>query len=49
MVYPVPGGVGGEGKVTDGISVDFVIELEEDAEACLCEDGMRRFWEDVIV
>jgi hypothetical protein len=49
MVYPVLGGVEGEGKVIDGISVDLVIKLEEDAEACVCEDGMRRFWEDVIV
>jgi len=33
MVDPVPSGIRGEGRVSYGISVDFVIELEEDAEA----------------
>ena len=32
MVDPVPRGIRGEGKVIYGISVDFVIELEEDTE-----------------
>jgi len=49
MVDPVSGGIGGEGKVSYGISVDIIIQLEEDAEAGVCEDGMRRFGENVIV
>jgi len=49
MVDPVSGGIWGEGKVSYGISVDFVIQLEEDTEAGVCEDGMRRFRENVIV
>jgi len=49
MVHPVSGGIVGEGKVSYGISVDLVIELEEDTEASMCEDGMRRFRENVIV
>jgi hypothetical protein len=49
MVDPVPRGIRGEGKVTYGGSVHFVIELEEDAEARVCKDGMRRFGENVIV
>ena len=49
MVYPVSGGIQGEGKVAYGISVDFVIELEEDSEAGVCKDGMRRFGENVII
>ena len=32
---------------TYGISVDFVIELEEEAEASVCKGGMGRFREDV--
>jgi hypothetical protein len=35
--------------VTYGIFVDFVIELEEDTEASVCEDGMGRFEENMIV
>ena len=49
MVDPVPRGVWGEGEMTYGIPVDFVIELEEDTEACVCKDGVRRFRENVIV
>jgi hypothetical protein len=49
MVDPVPRGIQGEGKVTDGICVDFVIELEENTETRVCKDGMRRFGENVIV
>jgi hypothetical protein len=49
MVGPVPSGIWGEGKVSYGISVNFVIELEEDTEASVCEDGMGRFGENVIV
>jgi hypothetical protein len=49
MVDPVAGGIRREGEVTCGVSVDFVIELEEDTEAGVGKDGMRRFWENVIV
>jgi hypothetical protein len=49
MVDPVPRSIQGEGKVTYGISVDFVIELEEDTQASMCKDGMRRFGDNVIV
>jgi hypothetical protein len=48
MVDPVSSGVEGEGEVAYGISVDFVVELEEDTEAGVCKDGMRRFRENVI-
>jgi len=48
MVNPISRGIRGEGKATDGISVDFVIELEEGAEASACKEGMRRFGEKVI-
>jgi hypothetical protein len=48
MVDPVSGGIHGKGKATYSISVDFVIELEEDAEAGVCKDGMRRFGENMI-
>jgi hypothetical protein len=49
MADPVSGGIQHEGEVTYGISVDFVIELEEDTEAGVCKDGMRKFRENVIV
>jgi len=49
MIDPVSGGILSEGKARYGISVDFVIELEEDAEACVCKGGMGRFREDVII
>jgi hypothetical protein len=49
MVDPVSSGIQGEGKVIYDISVNFVIELEEDAEASVCKDGMRGFRENVIV
>jgi hypothetical protein len=49
MVDPVPRGIQSKGKVTYGIPVDFVIELEEDAQASTCKDGMCRFGENVIV
>jgi hypothetical protein len=48
MVNPVPSGIRGEGKATNGVSVNFVIELKEDTEACTCKEGMRRFGENVI-
>jgi hypothetical protein len=49
MVDPVSGSIWGEGKVMNGISVDFTIELEEDTEASMYNDGMRWFGENVIV
>jgi len=49
VVGPVPRGIWGKGKVSYGISVDFVIELEEDTEAGVCKDGMRRFGKNVII
>jgi len=49
MVDPVSGRIWGEREVFHGISVDFVIKLEEDTEAGMCNDGMRRFEEDVII
>jgi hypothetical protein len=39
----------GKGKVSYRISVDFVIEVEEDTEAGVCKDGMCGFGENVIV
>jgi hypothetical protein len=47
MVGPVSGGIRGEGKVSNGISLGFVIELEEDAEASVRKEGVRRFGENV--
>src|SRR6266849_8312412 len=49
MIDPVLSGIRGEGKVSDGISVDFVIEGEEDAEANACKGGVCGFGENVIV
>jgi hypothetical protein len=49
MVDPVPRGIRGEGKAINGISVDFVIEFEEDTEASVCKDGVRRFEGNVII
>jgi hypothetical protein len=49
MIDPVPSGIRGEGKVSYRISVDFVVEVEEDAEASVCKDDMCRFRENVIV
>ena len=49
MVDPVPRGIPGEGKATYGISVDFVIELEEDTQASVCKDGMRGFVKNMII
>jgi hypothetical protein len=48
MFNPVSSGIRGEGKVTYGTSVDFVIESEEDAEACMCKKCMCRFGKNVI-
>jgi hypothetical protein len=49
MVDPVPRRIQGEGKVTYSVSVDIVIELEEDTQASVCKDGMCRFGENVII
>jgi hypothetical protein len=49
MADPVTGGIQCEGEVTYGISVDFVIEVEEDTKARLCKDEVCRFGENVIV
>jgi hypothetical protein len=49
MVDPVSGSIRREWEVTYGITVDFVIEFEEDAKASVCKDSMRRFGENVIV
>jgi hypothetical protein len=49
MIDPVPSGVWGEGKVRYRISVDFAVEVEEDAEASVCKGDMRGFGENVIV
>jgi hypothetical protein len=47
MIDPVPSGIRGEGKVSYGISVNFVVETE-DAEASVCKDGICGFGENVI-
>jgi hypothetical protein len=49
MFDPVPSSIRGEGKASYGISVNFVIELEEDTEASVGKDGMCRLGENVIV
>jgi hypothetical protein len=49
MIDPVPSGILGKRKVTYGASVDFFVELEEDAEASLCEDHMCGFGKNVVV
>jgi hypothetical protein len=48
MVDPVSSGIRGEWKVTNGISVDFVIESKEDTEASTCKKRMCWFGKDVI-
>ena len=47
MVDPMSGSIRCERIATYGISVDFVIELEEEEEASVCKGGMGRFGEDV--
>jgi hypothetical protein len=49
MVDPMSSGIWCEGKLIYGISVDFVAELEEDAEASMCENGVCRFGENVKI
>jgi hypothetical protein len=49
MIDPVPSGIWGEGRVSYRLSVEFVVEVEEDAEANVCKAGMCRFGENVIV
>ena len=48
MVDPVPRGIWREGKLTDGISVNFVIEFEEDTQAGVRQNGMGGFGENVV-
>ena len=48
VVDPVPRGIQRQGKLTDSIFIDFVIELEQDTETSVCKDDMRRFWENMI-
>ena len=48
MIDPVSGGIRSEGNSTYGISVDFVIKLEEDAEASVSKESMCGFGENVI-
>jgi hypothetical protein len=49
MIDPVLSSIRGERKVSYGIFVDIVVEVEEDAETSMCKNGMRGFGEDVIV
>jgi len=49
MFDPVSSRIRGEGNAAYGVSVDHVIELEEDTEASVCKGGMRMFGENVIV
>ena len=49
MLDPVSGCIPREGKVTYRITVDFVIELEEDTEASVSKDDMRGFREYVVI
>ena len=49
MVNPVLSGIQSKRKVAYGISVHVVIEFEEDREAGVCKNGVRRFGENVIV
>jgi hypothetical protein len=49
MVYPVSSGIWGEREVTYGISVDFVIEFEEDTKASSCKKFVCEFGKNVIV
>jgi len=48
MIDPVSGSILSEGNATYGISVDFVVELEEDAEVSVHKESMGRFGENVI-
>ncbi len=48
MIDPVSGGIRSEGNVSHVITFDFVIELEEDAEASVRKESMGRFGENVI-
>jgi len=39
----------GEGNISYGISVNFIVEVEEDTKASVSKDGRCRFKENVIV
>ncbi len=45
----MPSGIQNEGKLSYGISVDFVVEVEKDTKVGVCKDDMCRFGENVIV
>ena len=49
MIDPVLSSVRGEGKVGLGFSIDFVVEVEENAADNLCDDGTCRLGENVVV
>src|SRR5882672_6068827 len=49
MIDPMSSGIKRKRKPTYRISIDFVIQFEEDAEASVCENRMRRFGKNVVV
>ena len=49
MIDPVLSGVWSEWEMVYGIFVDFVIEVEKNTEAGVCEDGMCGFGKNVKV
>ena len=49
MINPVSSGIRCQRKVAYGKFVNFVIEMEEDAEAGMGKDGVRSYGLDVIV
>jgi hypothetical protein len=48
VIDPVSSGIQGEGKVIYAISVDFVVESEEDTEASMCKKYVCRFGKNAI-
>ena len=48
MIDSVPNGIQGDGKAKYLMSVDFVVEVEEEPEASACEEGLCGFKENVI-
>ena len=48
VVDPVPRGIQRQGKLTDSIFNDFVIELEQDTETSVYKDDMCMFGENMI-
>jgi hypothetical protein len=49
VINPALCGIRGKGNVKYDILVDLVVEVEEDAEASMCKDGMCGFGENVII